>query len=197
MVLVFIVYADFKLSILINRQNPLVSFFVEEQILDSDDRLHLMDENLRFAFTIEGYADWELKDDPRYVKFLVRLAGRNNGQIFEQILDFHKCTDKDLEKFAPPTQDAERTLNKILSNPKRTLFCIDWDKIGEEMEIWGTSHYPDFRFVDIELVPCQYLHNFAGWTGDKVTPECLYNKTEAENYLKNLRAIIYISEHKF
>ena len=37
MVVVLCVYANFKFSILVNRQNPLVSFFVEEQVLTSDD----------------------------------------------------------------------------------------------------------------------------------------------------------------
>ena len=37
MVAVLCVYANFKFNILVNRQNPLVSFFVEEQVLTSDD----------------------------------------------------------------------------------------------------------------------------------------------------------------
>ena len=127
---------------------------MEEQVLTSEDRVNLNQAKLRFAWTIEGYSDRELKDDPRYVKFLMRIAGRTDGKIFEQILDFHKCTDDDFKGFAPPTPDAARTLKKIQDDPKRALFCIDWDKLGDEMDIYGVSHYTDFRFIDMELVPC-------------------------------------------
>lgn len=41
------------------------------------------------------------------------------------------------------------------------------------------------------------MHTFGGWTGDKVTPECLFDKQGAEQYLKNLRAYVYISEQRF
>ena len=39
----------------------------------------MKEHNLRFAWAIEGYNDKELKNDPRYVKTLVRLSGRKNG----------------------------------------------------------------------------------------------------------------------
>ena len=107
---------------------------------------------------------------------LVRVAGRNDNELYEQILDYHNCTEEDFEGFAPPSPDAELMKKKIQKDPNRTLLCIDWDKVGNEMEIWGVSHYADFRYIDIALVPCQYLHTVAGWTGDKVTAECLYDK---------------------
>ena len=35
--------------------------------------------DLRFAWAIEGYTDKELKNDPRYVKTIMRLSGRKDG----------------------------------------------------------------------------------------------------------------------
>ena len=88
-------------------------------------------------------------------------------------------------------------MKKIQDDPDRALFCIDWEKFGDQMDIYGVSHYTDFQYIDMELVPCQYLHTFGGWTGDKVTPECLYDKEGAEDYMRNLRAYLYISEQRF
>ena len=156
-----------------------------------------MREGLRFAWTVEGYSDWKRKDDPRYVKLLMRIGGRKNGESIEEIIDFHRCTDKDFEQFAPPSADAEKTLKKIMQNEDRGLFCIDWEKFGKNMRIFGTSHYTDFRFIDVELVPCQYVHNLNGYELDKPTPECLYDKKGAEEYLSNLRFYVYISEARF
>ena len=61
---------------------------------------------MRFAWTIEGYSDKELKNDPRYVKFLMRMSGRHDGKSHETILDYHICSEEDLKEFAPPTLDA-------------------------------------------------------------------------------------------
>ena len=92
---------------------------------------------MRFAWTFEGYIDHELKNDPRYVKTIVRTFGRDDGETTERIMDFHECTDEDLKYFAPPSNDAEQLLTKIREDPKRALFCIDWDEYGDELEIWG------------------------------------------------------------
>ena len=39
-------------------------------------------------------------------------------------------------------------------DPKRSLFCLDWDAIGEDLSVWGAEKYEDFAYVDIVLVPC-------------------------------------------
>ena len=48
--------------------------------------------------------------------------------------------------------------------------------------------------MDIILAPCNYIHSAYGYTEDKATDECLANKTAAEDYLRNIRAYIYMSE---
>ena len=88
----------------------------------------------------------------------------------ETILDYHLCTWDDLKDFPEPTLDSQRVLNAIMNNPKRGLFCFDWDKLATTLEIWGVSQYNDFRFIDLELLPCQYNHTFTGRTDD-VIPE--------------------------
>ena len=103
LLITMLLYAGIKLTMLINRENPNVSTFIEEFVLTSDDKVNLKNSGLRFAWTMEGYSDKELKNDPRYVKYLMRMAGRRNGKLIEKILDWHMCTEKDLEEFAQPT----------------------------------------------------------------------------------------------
>ena len=139
MLIVMLLYAGIKLIMLVNRENPTVSTFKEEFVLSSEDKLNLKNANMRFAWTWEGYSDKKLRNDPRYVKQMVRLSGRSNGKLIETMLDYHLCTWEDFETFDPPTLDAERVLNKIMDDPERGLYCFDWDKLGETLEIWGVS----------------------------------------------------------
>ena len=78
--IVMLLYAGVKLTMLINRENPTVSTFVEEFQLTSEDRLNLKEANMRFAWTWEGYGDKQLKNDTRFVKQLVRMSGRIGGK---------------------------------------------------------------------------------------------------------------------
>ena len=64
------------------------------------------------------------------------------------------CTDEDFESFAPPTLDAARVLNSIQNDSERGLYCFDWDKLGDTIEIWGISQYEDFLYIDFVLLPC-------------------------------------------
>ena len=118
-------YAGLKLEMLITRANPTVSTFTEEFVLSSEDKLNLIDAGMYFAWTWEGYNDKKLKDDPRFVKQLVRLSGRRQGKSIETILNYHKCTWDDLKDFPAPTLDSGRVLNSIMSDPERSMFCLN------------------------------------------------------------------------
>ena len=147
-----------------------------------------------FAWTIEGYDDKQVKNDPHYVKILMRMAGRKNGVIYDKILDYHECTQEDLKNFAPPTLDSERVLESILSDPNRALFCFDWDQLSEEMKVWGVSQYDDFQFIDFDLTPCQYNHTVSGKNDDVIAKECIQDFEAQKEYLGNLRAYVYMTE---
>lgn len=73
------------------------------------------------------------------MKTIVRLSGRRDGKSHETLLDFHLCTEEDFVDWPPPTVDSKRMLDKILKDPKRGLYCIDWEKYGEIVKIWGIS----------------------------------------------------------
>ena len=61
-----------------------------------------------------------------------------------------------------------------MTNPDRNLYCLDWEKYGEELEIWGVDFdvdsYQRFEFV---LVPCNYVHPT---TDDFVADECIADR---------------------
>ena len=60
------------------------------------------------------------------------------------------------------------------NDPNRNLFCIDWDELGDELEIYGNwrdaSKYQRIEFV---LTPCNYVHKELGWDGDFVPNGCI------------------------
>ena len=60
------------------------------------------------------------------------------------MIDYHICTEEDFADFPPPTYDAERMLQSILSDQKRGLYCVDWEELAEDLSIWGVSQYNDF-----------------------------------------------------
>ena len=190
-------YAGLKLEMLITRANPTVSTFKEEFVLTSEDRLNLKDAGMYFAWTWEGYNDKKLKDDPRYVKQLVRLSGRRQGKLKETILNYHKCTWEELEQFPDPTLDSGRVLNSIMKDEERALFCLDREALGDILEIWGVSQYDDFQYLDFALLPCQYNHTFTGLNNDTIHPECVWDRQEQMDYLGNIRCYVYMTEQVF
>lgn len=82
-------------------------------------------------------------------------------------------------------------------DPNRALFCVDWEKQGDKINIWGVDHNTNYQYIEIVLVPCNYVHSEFGETGDKITPECLADREKAEDYLENIRAFLLMSEQHF
>ena len=85
-----------------------------------------------------------------------------------------------------------------LNDPERYLYCLDWDKYGEEIAIWGveddSEKYQKFEYV---LVPCNYAHAEYGDTGDSVANECIANRTQQQDYLSNMKMVVYSNEDTF
>ena len=73
MALVWLTYASLKLSHLLSKQNPMISEILERNFFDYQTKLDLTEIGFKMAFSVEGYLDSELKDDPRYVKYIVRI----------------------------------------------------------------------------------------------------------------------------
>ena len=78
-----------------DRHNPNVAQMTEKNYYDYNEQLDLNEINFRLAFSVEGYHSREHKDDHKYVKYLVRIFGKENGKEYEKMIPFHKCTDSD------------------------------------------------------------------------------------------------------
>ena len=72
-------YGTLKFSNLISKPSPIInSYYTETEM--SDVTLNLNERNYKFAFTIESFFEPNhQKNDPRYVKYLVREYGKRNG----------------------------------------------------------------------------------------------------------------------
>ena len=89
-----------------SRANPHLSSFLKQSVFKPDHILNYRDNNIRFAFAVEGYLDQELKDDSRFVKGIARLWGMKEGKAYEKIFPYRKCREEDLAEFAPPAPEA-------------------------------------------------------------------------------------------
>ena len=198
LVVILLAYGGLKFLHLYDKHNPQISEVTEKGVLDSSEIMNLNQEGFRFAFTIEGYLDKERKDDPAYVKSLVRLRGLKDGEKINKLLPYHECKESDWEEFAPTTKSASSLFTSIKNDPKRGFYCLDWDD-ENPLEIYGTENDLNFQRIEVLLVPCNYVHlkQTEGATmSDSVHKDCVADQTAQEEYLGSLKVIIYhTSEH--
>ena len=87
-----------------DKKNPLIAELKETNFYDFNTRINLNDIGYKMAFTVEGYLDGKIKDDPKYVKLLARMVYITDGEAHEKVLTLHKCTDKDWSSFDEPAR---------------------------------------------------------------------------------------------
>ena len=71
-VVLILVYGLLKWLELMDKKNPYLSSYKQEQFTNEENPINLNAMNSRIAFLFEGFSDTELKDDSRYVKWIVR-----------------------------------------------------------------------------------------------------------------------------
>ena len=99
-------YSMIKLGHLVTKHNPNISTFYKDNEMYGIS-LNLNERKFRFAFTVESYRQpKEQKNDPRYVKYLVRYYGKRKGKEFQRILPYHKCTEDDYKEFYPVKKES-------------------------------------------------------------------------------------------
>ena len=82
-----------------DKKNPLIAETNLNNYYDYTTRINFNDIGFKMAYSVEGYLDNKIKDDPRYVKLLARIFYKTDGKQHEKILDLHKCTEKDWSEF--------------------------------------------------------------------------------------------------
>ena len=82
LVLVWAIYGIIKFSEMVGKQNPFISETNEPNFYDYKTHINLNDIGFKLAFSVESYFDAEMKADPRYVKYIVRIFGIKEGEPF-------------------------------------------------------------------------------------------------------------------
>ena len=94
--LIIFMYGLLKFLHLLDRHNPNISSYYVEDGMSFGETLNANERGFRIAVSVESYLyPNHQKNDPKYVKYLFRLAGKRNGEKFEKILPHHTCTDED------------------------------------------------------------------------------------------------------
>lgn len=172
--IIFSGYALLKLTHLLDKHNPGISELKENNFYDFNTRVKMSEIGFKMAFSVEGYFDGKIKDDPRYVKLMARMYYKTDGRAHEKILSLHKCTDKDWSEFDEPARGMQDQLDNIKNDPERGMYCLDKDEM-EGREIYGDEKNQNHARVELFLLPCNYLHYGLGYLEDSIHPECIRN----------------------
>ena len=140
------------------------------------------------AFTIEGYLDREIKDDPKYVKFISRILGSKDGVGWQKMIPIHKCKEEDWKEFSDPARGVQDQIDRIRDNPKRGMYCIDQP---DDFFLQGNENNAKFQYFEMIMVPCNYLHTEFGYTEDSISPECIGDLQKQLDYLGPLNTVMY------
>ena len=134
-IIIFISYGSLKFIHLMEKRNPQVIQVTERGVFGSDDIIDLDDIGFKFAFTIENYASNERRDDPAFVKYIVKQPYFRDGVWNENHLTYHECNETDWKDFAPPGKTFKNKFESIRDDPKRGWYCIE---MPEESLIYGS-----------------------------------------------------------
>ena len=128
----------------------------------------------------------------------MRLWYKRNGIEGERIFPYHYCTAEELDEFAPPVQDSVGLFEIYKKSDTRHLYCLDWEKFGNELSIWGTENDEiAYQRLEYVLLPCNYVHAEFGPTDDYKAKDCNDNRDEQIKYLGNMRLIVLTTEQVF
>ena len=192
---IVLIYCSVKGLDFYDKRNPQISQLITKEHFGQDDKVNLSENNIQFAFSVEGYSDQESKIDSRYVKYLVRTFGYRGGEKFEEVLSYHKCDEKDYEKFYPVKLSDKPKVTAIINDENRGLYCVD--PLGAELVIFGDYGLPDHKLLEIILVPCNYVHTVDGYTEDFIADECIADLEQQRAHLGPINFQLYINDSTF
>ena len=124
---IILIYAATKMSLLQSVRGQTISFYYDYHDTSPENRLNLNERNFKIAFSFEDYLTRKLKNDPRYVRWILRILRFEGNQYYEKLLPFHECTDEEYDSFYPISSHHKSEVKNIRDDPERGLLCIDWD----------------------------------------------------------------------
>ena len=101
LIIVTMAYAALKMIELNTGQNPTINDSKIDGYFETSETVNFNEINWKMAFSIENMQSRMAIDDPRYVKWIVRLYEKKGEVLSERRLPFHKCTTEDYAQFHP------------------------------------------------------------------------------------------------
>ena len=85
-----------------------------------------------------------------------------------------------------------------MQSDQRSLYCFDWDKLGDEIELNGfATSVEDYQMLSFDLVPCNYVHSYLGYEHDSIADGCIADREAQVEYLDNMKVRILMSQQNF
>ena len=103
-----LLYGLLRFMHLATKHNPNISTYYFEDGMSNGNVLNLNERGFRMAVSVESFLGKKQKNDPKYVKYIFRLAGKKNGISYQKILPYHTCTDEDYDQFYPVQFTSEK-----------------------------------------------------------------------------------------
>ena len=161
---------------------------------DNTNVMNLNEVKFRMAFTVEGFLDKKRKDDPRYVKYLLGVKGRVDGDRYERFFPYHECTADDFLKFYPIDTRSKSKFDSVNEGEGRGFFCVDWEK--EDIEIWDGDKNNN-QWLSIYMLPCNIVIPEYGITQDDIAEECVGDLEEQKAYLGPINLIFLVNDESY
>ena len=172
-----------KLLHLIQRQNPTVNTYTRKDAFANDSKLSLADSNFQMAFSLENYITGESLADPRYVKWTANVRTIINDQSESRELPIYACRDQDFAKFYPIDEKSKSKLHAMKTDPKKQLYCIDWEQA--QIELYGLESVGNASYFMVSAVPCnqKLTMPFFGGVDDRISEDCIWDLDAQQDYI--------------
>lgn len=127
---------------------------------------------------------------------MATVSGYTDGDWGLRPISFHECTEVELKEFATPTHDSKLQLDDIISSETRSLFCLDWDSLDDELKMFGSWSSFNSQGITVLLAPC----NFALPGHEDFYPiaeECIKDEQAQRDYLETFYMKLLMVEQYF
>ena len=164
-------YAGQKLDDLLARKEVTTTSILEESALELTETVKVNEMGFRVAFSVENYQTGEIINDPRYVKWIVRMYYKTDVDTYkEDILPVEVCTDEELSTWGDHSGNQEQYDLRLREG---RLFCID-KNVWDDMYLGGFPSESEYYRFEIIVSPCNYVHGHLGHeTLDDISTDCI------------------------
>jgi len=185
-------FATLKMDHLLSKYNPSVNDYVEMEALDEDDIWYGSEHDDFFmAFSIVDYVSGEVKNDPRFVKWMAQHVHTTDGEWSFREIPIRVCTDEDYKRFYEPSKTSADRIEKY--KKLGGWMCFDWSTV----ELAGTEAGSNFRTMDIMVNPCNFDLTLSGATDARIPEDCNWDKQKYIDYMSPGEMLMYYNTGRF